>query len=241
MIQGDTLLIDAPLIPDPDAMQELSAPDIEAIADEDLKGSRLLLVRRGVRSINVGGTPGGAVEFVCTFQPADGTRFVSARLVMHLVTPQGIKIVALAPSVKPDEAVKYTIDDKGKFSVSVKKVVEAGREQNVHTEYAFYNCAVQGSGTGTSLARWTFRENPARRDGLGPEQSLALSLPLVGSVHGTVSVSARLARPGLAGVIDAIRDLVLGPSPDERQYQIAFEIPEAQHVLIIGSFLLLSL
>ena len=42
----ETLLIDSPLVPDPDADEEMGSTDVEAIADEDLKGSRLLLVRR---------------------------------------------------------------------------------------------------------------------------------------------------------------------------------------------------
>jgi hypothetical protein len=240
MSQDETLLIDAPLVADPDAARELGAPDIATIADDDLKGSRFLLVRRGIRSIDVGGTPGGAVEFVATFQPADGTRFVSALLGMRLVTPQGIQIVDLAPTVKFDEAVKYTVDDKGKCALSVKKIVQAGTAHNVHAEYVVYNCSVQGAGTGTSLARWTFKENPARRDGLGPEQALALTLPVVGPVRATVNVSARLERTGLAGAIAAFRDVVFGPTPEERFYEFTFEIPAPQPVTIIGRFLLLG-
>ncbi|NEQ42222.1 MAG: hypothetical protein F6K00_01145 [Leptolyngbya sp. SIOISBB] len=72
-----------------------------------------------------------------------------------------------------------------------------------------------------------FRENPDRRDGIGPEQVLTLTLPVVGQVIGTVIVSARLAKPGLQGGLEAIRDLILGSTPKERFYPIAFEIPRA--------------
>ena len=39
MSENDTLLLEAPLVPDPDAEQELGPGDAEAIADEDLQGS----------------------------------------------------------------------------------------------------------------------------------------------------------------------------------------------------------
>jgi hypothetical protein len=84
---------------------------------------------------------------------------------------------------------------------------------------------VQGSGEGTSLARWDFRENPDRRDGLGQEQVLTLTLAVTGRVTGSVIVSARLARAGLRGTIEAMRDMILGPQPHERFYPMAFDIP----------------
>ncbi|MGF1458730.1 MAG: hypothetical protein ACFBSG_06860 [Leptolyngbyaceae cyanobacterium] len=44
---------------------------------------------------------------------------------------------------------------------------------------------------------------------------------------GTVIVSARLAQPGLQGGLEAIHDLPLRSTPEERFYPIAFEIPQA--------------
>ena len=49
----------------------------------------------------------------------------------------------------------------------------------------------------------------------------------MGQVTGTVIVSARLAKPGLQGGLEAVRDLILGPTPEERFYPITFEIPQA--------------
>ncbi|HEX8141477.1 MAG TPA: hypothetical protein VF553_02710 [Pyrinomonadaceae bacterium] len=227
MNEDEMLLIDEPLAPDPDADEEMGPGDVEAIADEDLKGSRLLLVRRAAEAVDLDGTPGGAVEFACTFQPGRDARFTWARLLLRLNTPAGIHIVDLAPRVvREDEPVRFTLDRSGKLGLSY-QIAEASVERGTHKEYAVYNCSIQGSGEGTSLARWDFNENPHRKDGLGREQVLALTLPVNGSVTGTVSVNARVTRPGLRGRMDAIRDLVLGTRPEERHYAIAFEIPQA--------------
>lgn len=225
MSEDEMLLIDAPLVADPDADEEMGPGDAEAIADEDLEGSRLLLVRRVAEAVDLDGTPGGAVQIACTFQPARDTRFTWARLLLRLSTPQGVRIVDLAPRVvREDEPVRFTLDRSGKIGLSY-KVAEASAEAGKHKEYVIYYCSIQGSGEGTSLARWDFNENPHRKDGLEREQVLALTVPVTGTVTGTVSVNARLTRAGLRGRIAAIRDLVLGANPGERSYPFAFEIP----------------
>lgn len=93
MNEEETLLIDAPLVPDPDAEEEMGPGDLEPIADEDLRGSRLLLVRRAIEPIDLEGTPGGVVQLACTFQPAQGTRFTFAQFRLRLVIPAGIRII----------------------------------------------------------------------------------------------------------------------------------------------------
>jgi hypothetical protein len=40
-----------------------------------------------------------------------------------------------------------------------------------------------------------------------------------------VLVSARLVRSGLRGSVEAVRDLILGPRPNQRTYPVSFEIP----------------
>jgi hypothetical protein len=102
--------------------------------------------------------------------------------------------------------------------------------------HAIYHCKVQGGGAGTRLARWDFRENPDRRDGIGQEQILTLTLPVTGEVSGSVIVSARLARPGLQGSLDAIRDLVLGESTQERFYPLRFSIPTVSSARGLAKF-----
>lgn len=225
MNEEDTLLIDAPLVPDPDAEEELGPTDIEAIADEDLKGSRLLLVRRTIEPIDLEGIAGGIVQIVCTFQPAQGTRFTSAQFRLRLVAPEGIKIIDLAPRfIEDSHPVEFTFDSKGKLGVKIPPI-NGSAEEGVSKKYAIYRCKVQGAGEGTNLARWDFRENPDRRDGIGQEQVLTLTLPVTGQVSGSVIVSARLARSGLQGSLNAIRDMILGTSPQARFYPISFNIP----------------
>ena len=54
-------LIDEALVPHPDADAELGPGDATPIADEDICGNRLLLVRRAAESVDLDGTPGGAM------------------------------------------------------------------------------------------------------------------------------------------------------------------------------------
>jgi len=232
----EAILIDAPLAPDPDPLEELGPADPEAIADEELKGCRLLLVLRAVEPVRIGSTPGGALELTCTFHPAPGCRFTTATMLLRLTSPGGVRIADLAPQeVKEAEPVRFTVDDRGKLGVKYSPL-EAGAESGSRLEYAVYHCSVQGSGAGTALARWDFTENEHRKDGISREQVLALTLPVTGRGAGTITLAARVARPGLGGQWEAIRDLVLGP--DQRHYDLAFEIPEAPHSAgLLGRFL----
>lgn len=228
MSEQEMLLADVPLVADPEANEELGAADIKAIADEDLKGSRLLLVRRVVEPIDLEGTPGGVVQLVCTFQPAEGARFSSAQFRLRLLSPAGLRVVDLAPRSLDDEhPVEFTVDRKGKLGINIPSVpIEPGVEIGTSKKYVKYHCSVQGSGEGTSLVRWDFRENSDRGDGIGREQVLTLTLPVIGSVTGSVIVSARLVRSGLRSRIEAVRDMIVGAGPDERSYPIAFDIPK---------------
>lgn len=218
------VLIDSPLEPDRDATEELGPADVQPIADEDLKGSRLLLVRRAIEAVDIDGCPGGAVELACTFQPAENYRFASARLVLKLTTPAGVRFVDVQPvEVPEDEPVKFVLDRKGKLSLKYWNI-KGGSEAGVRIEYETYHCVVTGAGQGTQLARWDFKENPHRRDGLRAAHALAFTVLSVGTVTGEVIVTARLARPGLAGAVDAIRDLILG-SREGQHYSVHFDIP----------------
>ena len=222
---ADELLIDAPLIADPDADEEMGPSELAAIADEDVKGSRLLVVRRAVEPIDLGGTAGGLVQLACTFQPAQQTRFTSAHLRLRVTAPPEARIVDLAPKVIQDSnPVEFTFDNTGKLGIEL-PILQGNVESGLQKKYTTYHCRVQGSGVGTNMVRWDFREDPDRQDGLGQEQVLNFTLPVTGPITGCVIVSARLARGGVQGKLEAIRDLILGSSPVERQYAIAFTIP----------------
>lgn len=239
MTEDEALLIDAPLTPDPDADDEMGPGDVEAIADEDLRGCRLLLVRRAVEPIDLDGNPGGVLQMACTLQASQGIRFTYAQFRLSLLTPAGVKIIDIAPRVMEEpHPVEFTLDGKGKLGVKNLPVpVEPSVEFGMSKKFAVYHCQVQGSGEGTNMARWDFRENPDRRSGLGQEQILTLTLPLTGQVAGTVSVNARLARSGVRGSLEAIRDMILGPKPNDRFYPISFEIPKSPSPRGLARFL----
>ncbi|MEE9412712.1 MAG: hypothetical protein V3V22_06625 [Methylococcales bacterium] len=218
-------LIDVPLVPDPDADEEMGGSDIEAIADEDLRGSRLLLVRRTIEPIELEDTMGGVIQLTCTFQPSHQARFTSAQFRLRLVTPDEIRVIDLAPrSLDDPNPVEISLNRKGNLAVS-SMFLKPTAEMALVKKYVKYHCRVQGSGAGTKLVRWDFRESPDRHDGIGQEQVLTFTLPMTGQVTGSVMVSARLAREGLRGRIEAIRDMILGVKPNERSYPISFAIP----------------
>lgn len=230
------ILIDAPLVSDPDADNEMGLGDAETIADEDLRGSRFLLVQRAVESIDIDGTPGGAIKFACTFHSAPGTRFVEAGLTLRLDEPPDVKIHDLAPhEVRENEPVRFKLDDKGKLSLGYADLgVNVDQEAGLSKEFAIYHCAVKGVGENTRVAMWDFTENPHKRDGIGHEQVLVLTIPATGQVTGNLSISARLARPGLKGTWDAIREMIIGGS--ERKYSISFTIPPKTRSGFLGWF-----
>lgn len=225
--EGGMPLLDASFVADPYADEEMAAGDAsETIVDDELEGCRLLLVQRAAEAIQLDGGPGGAVEIACTFQPAEGMRFSWARIVLRLNEPEGVKVVGLEPrDVRDKEPVKFTLSDKGKLGLKY-QIGEAGVENGVTKEFTVYHCAVHGSGESTPTVRWDFTENPHRRDGIGREQVLVLTLPVTGRVAGTITANARIVRPGFAGRLDAIRDLVLGARSHERALAVSFEIPE---------------
>jgi len=99
---------------------------------------------------------------------------------------------------------------------------------------------VTGSGEGTPRATWVFTENPYRKDGLGSEQSLVLTVAARGLVAGTMSVAARVGRPGLRGAVEAIRDLVFGRAEGDRHHPISFNIPSAEPSSNLRRFLRLD-
>ncbi|HYR11930.1 MAG TPA: hypothetical protein VEQ60_29370 [Longimicrobium sp.] len=224
---ADEVLVDAPLVADPDAGQELSPDDPQTLGDEDLKGSRLLVVRRGAWGRELASGAYGVVQIACTFQPAEGARFTWARIALRLEAPPGVRILDLAPRVAPEgEPVKITLSQQGRLGIRALSG-EARGEHGARKEFLVYHCQVQGAGESTPLARWDFRENPHRRDGIGPEQELLLTLPVVGPVSGTLTASARLVRPGVAGGLERFRDLVLRRGPHERRHPVSFDITTA--------------
>jgi hypothetical protein len=235
MNERGELLLDLPLAPDPDAEQEMGPGEAETITDEEARDCRLLLVRRAAEPAQLKGATGGVVALQCVFHPASGARFTRARLSLRLTAPADARIVDLQPRLQSGEPVKIVVNSEGRLGFNY-EIAEAEAGRSKETEFEIKHCAIQGSGENTTLARWDFTEDPVRKDGIVREQTLALTLPVIGLVQGTVNLSARLARPGLRGKLDAVRDLALGAPLGERQYPISFEIPPAPQGVLSGLF-----
>jgi len=233
----EDVLLQAPLTPDAFADGELEGSGLERIADEDLRGSRLLLLRRAVEHLELPGSSGGALQIACTFHPAPGCRFTWARISMHFTTPSGLQILDVAPrETREREAVQLTVDRTGKLGIKTHGV-EASAKSGTQAEFAVYHCAIQGSGEGTDHALWDLTENAHRKDGVGREQLLAVTLPGAGVITAALSVNARLVRSGVAGKFDAVRDLILGRRDAALNYTLAFTIPEKPPATGLSRFL----
>lgn len=202
----EEILAEVPLIPDPDADEEMGPEDAEVITDADLRDCRLLIVRRAVELLD----KGGAFQLNCSFQPGINTRFSWARIVLQLTAPENVRFVDIQPrEVRENEPVQFTLDKAGQIGMKYSGI-ESSAEETRSIMFTQYICSVHGSGEGTKKARWDFNENPQRKDGIGREQILAITLPGNGQINGILRVNARLKRPGLRGGFEAIRDMVLG-------------------------------
>lgn len=220
-------ILNLPLIPDPHADQEMATRSVSTISDTELAGCRILVVCQTLKTENFENGPGAVIQLNCTFQPTVGMRFSYAQFWLQLQSPSGIYFLDIAPKVIDDpNPVEFSFDRKGSISFkSLPLPVEPSLELGAGMKYTRYHCLVQGSGVGTELARWDFRENPARKDGIGLEQLLSFTLPITGKIEGKVMVSARVARPGLQGAVDAFRDLILGNRMEDRAYPFQLDIP----------------
>ena len=227
MNDGGDVLLDAALVPDPDESREMSVrPKAEQVSDEDVAGSRILIVRRdlGLRKPRQGG--GAGVELQCSFQPAEGTRFVSGRVLVQLREPQDATFIDIAPTIiREPVKVNISYEANGKISVGYKKIItgESGGKAGRGLEYGSYICFVKGTGATSRRARWDFTEDTHLKTGIGLDQVLAMTLPASKEVTANLTVTAVLAK---AGIVGALRDMVLGRTRAERVRRVTlFEAP----------------
>src|SRR5262245_40752583 len=103
MMTHDIVLLDVPLVPDPDTHEEMGQSDVGVIADQELNECRLLITRRSVNGIEINGAPGGLLKLGCSFQSTHGIRFAWARFVLTIEAPGNTVIVDIAPATKLDE------------------------------------------------------------------------------------------------------------------------------------------
>jgi len=146
---------------------------------------------------------------------------------LRLTAPEGIRILDLAPrDIREDEPVRFVLDRKG--NLALEYPIAAGGAETSRRKRSTQS-TIARSRDREKAPLWhggTSRRTRTGKTASAPKQTLAMTLPVIGHVTGTVSVTARLVRAGLRGRIDAIRDLILGAQPCERHYPIAFVVPE---------------
>lgn len=226
MTNYSDLLIDIPLVSNPDADREMSADDVEQLTDEEIRGARLLLVKRSVEPIEVNGisSSGGAVQLSCEFQPAENTRFTYARIALTLTFPDDVKFISVQPDViKDSNPVSFQVNRNGKITLGYPSYAGAEAGAQNQKNFVVYENLVQGTGEGTAKAIWIFKEN-AGKSGLMPKNILSFSLPVTGKVNASLSANCRVVRQGFGGLVDKIRDLIVHV-PETESRQVTFHIP----------------
>ncbi len=228
-MKDENLLIDIPFVPNPDAEKEMSANDAEQLADEDIRGSRFLLVKRVVETIDINGKNGGAIQISCEFQPAENTRFTWGRVALTLVSPENVKLISVQPEIVRDSnPVNFKVDQNGKITLGYPDYAGAEAGAGKQKEFVVYDNLVQGTGEGTNKAVWIFKENTGK-SGLMPKNILSFSVPVTGEVKVMLSANCRIARRGIDGLADKIRDLIIQP-PEPQLRQLTFHIqPEKEN------------
>jgi hypothetical protein len=202
-------LIDAPLVADNDADQELGGDAAVALSDQEIQGARVRLLCRTVERID--GADDVAVALTAEFQPAPATRFTHATVVLEMTMPEQTQIIEVAPTeVRTPDPITFKVTKSGK--ISLKKVVDAELGSAHEVSYSIYPCVVRGSGAASKFASWSFEEHVQTAAGIGQSQDLILTLAGSGPFSADVRVSARLLKPGVSGALQRVRDLILGPN-----------------------------
>jgi hypothetical protein len=204
------VLLDEPLVADSDVDNEMDATrEIAQLSDEEVAGARLLLTRKGLARLDDGS--GVVMELAANFDRPHGAHMASARIQISIASPEEATFADIAPvEVRDTEAVKFSIKKGGSLSIKVEKI-EGKLDAQQSTEFNRYYCRVEGSGAGTHRAVWTFYENPQTDEGVNHANPLMVTLKGAGPFTMDIATSCRIVRPGIGGLKDRIRELVLGP------------------------------
>lgn len=197
----------------------------KTITDQEIRKCRLLLALHDTALLSINDQPAAALELCCTFQPAAGLRFVSAQLLINLETPEGIKIIDLAPKQVECDGVAVSVTQGGRFAI---EYLGTGGQREVQRTASFkhYTCLVSGSDDSTPNARWEFNEVKQSKQGLGQQHALYLLVSAAGILKGRIYLSAEIERSGLMGVHDrARRWLRLGALPDVPYLPLQIQLP----------------
>jgi len=221
---GDLQPIEFELIPDAAERRELRGGHDQLIADEDIGRSRLLVRKRTAEHVPEG--EGGVIVFEVTFHADRGNRFESARLVLSIVTPKEAIFTDCQPRETLTSDVEISIDENGKMQLGVPKMVvgEAGVARKV--SFAQRHRVLRGSGAGSKNIIWDFEEDPERKDGILHQTELVVTIPVVGTIECSLSVIARLGRPGLDGRLKQFRRMIFG----DHNHLFSVDIPAAPSV-----------
>lgn len=227
---NEPLLLDATLIPDPLAEGELGPNEARSIADTDVKGARIQLAQTALERVDIDGEAGLALALAAVFHAPPAARFSYGEIRLRLVAPTDALFVDVAPVTEQDQvAVNFTLSRSGKISLNTEDLPvmpSASVEQGKTRAFTIYHCAVRASGSASRRALWTLSENPDTRQGIGHSTQLALTLRGTGPFAADVLVSARLIKPGLAGQVAAIRDMILGPALNPvSEHRVEFSAP----------------
>jgi hypothetical protein len=225
----EAFLVDEPLVADPEADRELGRGDssVEALSDEDIAGARFLLTRRAIERVEQDTFEGLAVALDANFQAPPGARFTDATVRMLLTSPDEARFEDVGPVTDPNpHPVKVSITRGGKVSLSVGEVAEAELSAEKIIEFTKYTCRIQGLGAGTQRATWKLEEDIRTRDGIGRVNRLMVTLPGEGPFVADLLLRCQIRRPGIAGAVDRVRELVLGPRLNhERRREIRLQAP----------------
>jgi hypothetical protein len=224
----DAPLLEIALDPDPVADAELGPGDESLMTDDEVAGSRLIIVRRAVEPIDPASGKGGVLGLGCTFHAAAGARYIFAQVRVDLISPAGAVFADIAPRhVTADDAVKITVKRNGELSLG-REPVKAGVGGACEIESVYYPSLVEGSGGHARYALWRMRENGETRQGIGLDHFLAMTVPEAGDYEAEVTVTAQLARSGLAGIADAFRALTGRPTQQVLPARFRFSVPRAR-------------
>ncbi|MEM6412999.1 MAG: hypothetical protein AAF683_15865 [Pseudomonadota bacterium] len=204
---SETLLLDAPLVPDPDEAFELSDTETTAfLTDDEVKDARF-----NVKVVSVERVADGlAVALKAGFDPMPRSRFTYARVSIRAIRPDDLEFVDFAPKeIRDSKAIKMTVTKALSLSAEgegVKGEVALGDRT---AEYAYYDCIARGMASSGSV-RWTFEENEVIRNGIGTHQVMSFTVPMQTPFDISVQTTCNVIRPGIAGLGDKIRTLVFG-------------------------------
>lgn len=230
---AEDLLLDADLVPDPYADSELGPAEAQPIADTALAGARIQLVRTALERVDLDDGAGAALALAAVFHAPPAARFSFGEIRWKLLSPAEAVFLDVAPVSAPDGTpVTFTIGRSGKLGLSAAEGVPVAPNAELAAEtkkqFTVYHCAVKASGAASRRALWTLAENPDTQQGIGHSTQLAVTLRGSGEINAEVLVSARLIKPGVAGRLAEIRDLILGPALSDRPtHRIRFAVPAA--------------